>query len=100
MASAYYNEKKETRSPQGGVAGVYEQITHKKNRKPVLIAAGIVAALFFWTTLPGLSGSGVSGDPLGMEASMCERGGCRSPTVAFLLDLQYPTRPGPPQRLS
>lgn len=60
MASAYYDEKKEMRGAQGGVAGVYEQITSKKNRKSVLIAAGIVAALFFWTTLPGLSGGGVS----------------------------------------
>ena len=40
------DEKKEKHT--GGASGVYDQLSHKRNRRPVLIAAGVVAALLFW----------------------------------------------------
>lgn len=54
MASGYYDEKK-GHPPGNALQEGVNYVTNKKNRKQVLVVAGIATILFFWSSLTGFS---------------------------------------------
>lgn len=57
----FYDEKKEI-SRSGGLSGVYDQVTSKRNRRPLLAVAGVIAVILLWHSFPSVGAPRVSRD--------------------------------------